>query len=81
MKGDEIVQFCDRCRLNIRDSSGNTIADLLRKAGELCQTGRAGGEQAYSVVQNALSTLESKGGCSSCISGMRAFKSKLESML
>ncbi|MDR2590327.1 MAG: hypothetical protein LBC71_05015 [Oscillospiraceae bacterium] len=75
------MQFCDKCRLTVKDNSGNTIADLLAKAGELCQKGRAGGEQAYSVVKNALSTLESKGGCSSCINSMRGFKSQLESML
>jgi hypothetical protein len=75
------MQFCDKCRLNIKDDSGNTIADLLAKAGQLCQSGRAGGDQAYGVVKNALSALETKGGCSNCISGMKAFKSKLESML
>jgi hypothetical protein len=75
------MQFCDSCRLGIRDSSGYTIADLLRRASELCSTGRAGAEQAAGVIQNALTTLETKGGCSNCISGMKAFKYKLASML
>ena len=74
------MQLCDRC-LSIRCSDSKSVADCLAEAVQLLRTGSAGGEQAYSVVQNTLTTLETKGGCSNCISDIRAFKSKLASML
>jgi len=74
------MQFCDRC-LSIRDGVGKPVADCLAEAVQLLRTGSAGGEQAYSVIQNALTALETKGGCSNCISEVQAMKSKLASML
>jgi len=74
------MQFCDRC-LSIRDSAGKSVSDRLAEAVRLLRTGSAGGEQAHGVVQNTLTTLETKGGCSNCISEIRAFKIKLSSML
>jgi len=76
----ESMQFCDSC-LIIRDSAGKTVADCLAQAVQLLRTGSAGGEQAYSVVHNTLVTLETKGGCSSCIGEMRTFNSKLARLL
>ena len=76
----ESMQFCDIC-LNIKDSAGKSAADCLALAVQLLRTGSAGGEQAFSVVKNTLAMLEAKGGCSSCINDLRAFKSKLAGML
>ena len=74
------MNFCDKC-LNLSDSTGYTISDRLRRAGEYCQKGPAGGKDALKEVDYGISTLLSKGGCSSCLDGMRAFKRKLESMM
>ena len=74
------MNFCDRC-LNLSDSSGYTISDRLRRAGEYCQKGPAGGGDALKEVDCGISTLQSKGGCSGCLDGLRAFKRKLENMM
>ena len=74
------MNFCNRC-LNLRDSNGYTVSDRLRRAGEYCQKGAIGGNDALNEVARGLSTLQSKGGCSSCLDGMRAFKRTLESMM
>ena len=74
------MNFCNRC-LNLSDSTGYTVSDRLRRAGEYCQKGPAGGSDALYEVDRGISTLQSNGGCSSCLDGMRAFKRQLESMI
>ena len=74
------MSFCDKC-LNLSDNTGYTVSERLKRAGEYCQKGPAGGNDAMNEVDRGLSTLQSKGGCSSCVAGMKAFKSKLESMM
>ena len=74
------MNFCNKC-LNLSDSTGYTVSDHLRRAGEYCQKGPAGGRDALNEVDRGLYTLQSKGGCSSCLDGMRAFKRNLESMM
>ena len=74
------MTFCNKC-LNISDYTGYTISDRLRRAGEYCQKGPAGGNDALYEVECGITTLLEKNGCSNCLDGMRAFKMQLESLM
>lgn len=78
----------------MRDSTGYSVSDRLRRCGELCQKagelqqiyGRSSrqvseyADKAYDELDHALNTLETKGRCLNCISGMKEAKRKLASM-
>ena len=73
------MRLCERCRSSIKDSSGNTIANRLHRAGELCTEER--GHEALIILQDIISALETNGGCKDCVFMMKFFKIKTESLI